>query len=167
MAQVQKVELEVKRQSSNIKGTAEVIVRSTLSFAAEEIGKDFKLRIALYGSDPEEPKEADVENDSKHPVYVFQFSNPPMILPKRDYTIIHAISGTIIHEETRLIPVAFFNEDADLKQSHYLILPIPDSIYAVVNLSIEKHSNTIQLLYAPVGNLARVEPKPHIRIHVL
>ncbi|MGE5519886.1 MAG: hypothetical protein ACM3VS_08180, partial [Candidatus Dadabacteria bacterium] len=126
MAQVQKVELDIKRQSSSLKGTTEITVRSTLSFSLDELGKDFKLKIALYGA--EQAESATEENPAHQPLYLFLFSNPPMILPKRDYTVIHPITPTLLHEETRLIPVGVLDEDPGVRQTQHLILPIPDKI---------------------------------------
>ncbi len=151
MAQVQKVELDIQYPFSG-QGTAQVTVRSWLSFAPEDNGKDFKLSIALYGSDVGEARNRDpmVTIYGPRPLYIFRFG-------VRDYTQIRGTVGVVVHEEKREVAMAALDEDPG-----YVFTPLPtppwtpqayartpyaDEIYAVATLSSDGRSDVLKMKY--------------------
>jgi hypothetical protein len=145
MAKVDKVDLDIQYPMADPHPeqlTAHVTVRSSLSFAPEEAGKDFIFEIALYGSDVGEPG-WEAAHQLVEPKALYKFFPPP-----ERYTVIQGQvgGGAVIKEEVRDIPMAVLNEDPEPSQTSR---PLNDEIYAIVRLSTlsKGRSNIVTMKY--------------------
>lgn len=135
MAEVQHVQLDIDYPATG-SGVAHVEVRSRLVFAAEDQGKDFALRIALFGSDSGEGTPQDA---GSAPLHTFHF-------PRGDFVSIRAVHGTLMRVDTVDLDMAVLDEDKGYSMG-YILAPLGDEIYAVVSLSAEARSNIVHMEY--------------------
>lgn len=134
MAQVHKVELEIAYPASG-SGTAHVEVRSWLAFTAEDDGREFKLRIALFGSDAGEGTPP-----GGKPLYRFRF-------PRRTFASIRAVPGIHTRVDSVDLEMSVLDEDPGYSLGR-VVAPLGDEVYAVASLSVEARSDIVRMQYA-------------------
>ena len=123
-----------------------------LVFNASETGKKFKVTINLYGEDltgDNEPAGLDLQGPKA--LYTFGFGTAPLI---KKYKLITAQAGEhSVTEPSREVDKTLLNEDPGFTQKivagQVVTVQHPDEIYAVVSVSSEAHSNTIQIMAVP------------------
>lgn len=163
MASVQKVELDIQYSISG-QGNAKVRVRSFLSFEPGEIGRAFRLRISLFGSDLGEQPKAVLQRSS--PIYVFSFRVQTSLLGSapsfrdENFDVVKATAISVEHDAERDVPLQVLDEDPGEDRTLvpgtptwtppiYAVTPHSDEIYAVSELLTSAPSNTVQLRYVP------------------
>lgn len=160
MAEVRKCELKIEYFiTGDPTKNAIVTVNCILAFTEGEAGKNYHLRIHLYGEDkPGDEQKGPLNTLNNIPIFVFRFGNLPFAL--KDFKTVEAVPGEHSYEFSQEVSMVVLDEDKGLKyfrkpagsedpQDDLIFKePFSDEIYAIVSISDEMRSETIQLSYS-------------------
>jgi hypothetical protein len=154
MPRVHSAELAIEYNHVGV-GDAYVTVRSTLEFSQEDLDREFRFRISLFGSDVGEES-----TPSAWPLYQFRFLKVDKGggLP-RTYDVVHGAPGTVRREDHATLKISVLDEDPGYKWIPVELPPwtppgaakvlFPDEIYATVSLAVEESSPVFIMTYVP------------------
>ena len=150
MAEVSNVLLDIQYPTIG-PGPATVKVQGKLTFAPQEQGKSYKLRIGLFGKDPE-PGETGpiVLGGEPVPIYMFRWGSTFLT---HDHKVINATPGTQDFVETRDVPMTKLDEDPETWKQVIsgltMLFREDDEVFATVSLASEQSTNVVELKYVP------------------
>lgn len=105
MATVQDVKINIDQDSPN----SSVHVTAKVLFEAFEVGKEFKMRIELFGKEiPNDDEPGTNFSFNPKPLATFSFGQAPLFRPYKQIT---ATVGELLIDETKPITTSKLNED--------------------------------------------------------
>lgn len=116
-----------------------VTVSGTMKFDASDVGRTFRLEIAVYGDDSASDKRPADDGPGDDVIYTFQWLGPVLLRPYKLITV--QAEGNMPFSETRQVTNAALDEDTGLAQVGViavdtpLLMPRNDEIYAKVTLT--------------------------------
>ena len=128
----------------------DVTVAGTITFAASDVGKTYRLGIKIFGEDKADdslPSDDAVGDDL---LYTYLFPGSGIFLSFKNLTV--AAAGTVNYSEKRAIDTGKLDEDAGLVQVGQadihtpVFMPRKDEVYASVTVStasVTKKSATV------------------------
>jgi hypothetical protein len=135
MATIQNPQISLGAGNSD---TRPVTVSGTMKFDAADVGRSFRLEIAVYGDDSATDKRPVEDGASDDVIYTFKWPGLLLPLPYRVLTV--QAAGNVPLSETRQVTTDALDEDSGKVQvgivsNTPVLLPRADEIYAKVTLT--------------------------------
>jgi hypothetical protein len=141
VATVQDVKINIDQDSPN----SSVHVTAKVLFEAFEVGKEFKMRIELFGKEiPDDDEPGTNFSFNPKPLATFSFGQAPFSWP---YKKITATAGEMPIDETNPITTSKLNEDSDHGEFVFGFppqkIPIPHDDEIVARVTVAQEASAV------------------------
>lgn len=132
-----------------------VTVSGTMKFDAADVGRTFRLEIAVYGDDSTSDNRPVEDGPGDDVIYTFQWPGP--LLPRAYKLLTVQAAGNVSLTETRQVSNAALDEDTgkvhvgDADINTPLFMPRSDEIYAKLTLTPTSVSATTPTISSGFG----------------